>query len=97
MCTFVHIICVVDYQWDPHKARSNLRKHSVSFADAATVFSDDNALTIEDDFPSEERFVTIGMDALGRVLVVVYAYRESIVRIISARKATAHEQKQYEE
>lgn len=87
----------MDYQWDPHKARGNLRKHDISFADAVTVFSDDNAITIEDDFPSEERFITIGMDALGRVLIVVYTYRESIIRIISARKATAREREQYEE
>ena len=87
----------MDYQWDPHKARSNLRKHNISFADAVTVFSDDKAITIEDDFPGEERFVTIGMDALGIVLVVVYTYRASTIRIISARIATTREQKQYEE
>jgi len=87
----------VDYQWDPNKARSNLRKHKISFADAVTVFSDDNAITIKDDFPGEERFVTVGTDALGRILVVIYTYRESSIRIISARKATTYEQKQYEE
>jgi uncharacterized DUF497 family protein len=87
----------MDYQWDPYKARSNLRKHKVSFADAVTVFSDDNALTIDDDFPDEERFVTIGMDAMGRVLVVVFTYRGNTIRIISVRKATAREQEQYEE
>ena len=87
----------MDYQWDPNKARSNLRKHKISFADAVTVFSDDNAITIKDDFPGEERFVTVGTDALGRILVVVYTYRESSIRIISARKATAYEQKQFEE
>ena len=85
------------YQWDPDKARSNLQKHNISFADAVTVFSDDNAITIEDDFPDEERFVTIGMDALGRVIIIVYTYRENFIRIISARKATSHERKQYEE
>ena len=87
----------MDYQWDPNKARSNLRKHKISFADAVTVFSDDNAITIKDDFPGEERFVTVGTDALGRILVVIYTYRESSIRIISARKATTYEQKQYEE
>jgi len=87
----------VYYQWDPDKARSNLQKHNISFADAVTVFSDDNAITIEDDFPDEERFVTIGMDALGRVIIIVYTYRENFIRIISARKATSHERKQYEE
>jgi uncharacterized DUF497 family protein len=68
----VHIIGVVDYQWDFGKALSNLRKHNISFADAVTVFTDDNAITIDDEFPDEDRFVTIGMDALGRILVVVY-------------------------
>ncbi len=86
----------MDYQWDPDKARSNLRKHSISFADAVTIFLDDNAITIEDDYPSEERFVTIGMDALGRILIVVYTYRDNIIRIISARKATSGEREQYE-
>ncbi len=87
----------MDYQWDPRKALSNLRKHNVSFADAVTVFSDDNSITIEDDFSGEERFVTIGLDTLGRILVVVYNYRENTIRIISARKATSRERKQYEE
>ena len=85
------------YEWDPRKAKSNLRKHGVDFADAATVFSDDNALTIPDDYPDEERFVTIGRDALGRILVVIYAWRGDDIRIISARRAAAHERHQYEE
>jgi hypothetical protein len=84
------------YEWDPAKARANLRKHGIDFADAATVFSDDYALTIPDDDAAEERFVTIGMDALGRILVVVFTWRGSHIRIISARKAESHERKQYE-
>ncbi|MFZ2362392.1 MAG: BrnT family toxin [Anaerolineae bacterium] len=84
------------YEWDPIKARSNLRKHDIDFADAATVFSDDYALTISDDDPDEERFVTMGMDALGRILVVVFTWRGQDIRIISARKAERHERKQYE-
>lgn len=84
------------YEWDPTKARLNLRKHGVDFADAATVFSDDLALTISDDDPDEARFVTIGMDALGRIVVVVFTWRGKRIRIISARKAEAHERKQYE-
>jgi len=87
----------MDYQWDPDKARANLQKHGISFADAVTVFSDERALTIEDDDPSEERFVTLGMDAIGRILIVVYTYREEGIRIISVRKATARERKQYGE
>jgi uncharacterized DUF497 family protein len=91
----VHTIVTMTYDWDPAKAITNLRKHSVDFADAATVFADDYALTIPDDYPDEERFVTIGMDALGRILVVVFTWRGQRIRIISARKAESHERKQY--
>ena len=86
----------MDYEWDPHKAKSNLRKHGIDFADATTVFSDEYALTIPDDDPDEERFITIGMDALGRILVVVYTWRGERIRVISARKAESDECKQYE-
>jgi uncharacterized DUF497 family protein len=87
----------MDYQWDDHKAKANLKKHRIDFADAVTIFSDDRAITIEDDNPDEERLVTIGMDALGRILVVVYTWRGESIRIISARKATSRERKEYEE
>jgi uncharacterized protein len=86
----------VNYQWDKEKAKANLLKHGVSFADAVAVFSDDAALTIEDDDPDEQRFVTIGVDAFGRVLVVAYTWRREEIRVISARKATARERAQYE-
>ena len=76
-------------EWDSGKAASNLRKHGVDFADAATVLHDEFALTIEDDDPDEHRSVTIGQDALGRVLVVVYAWAGDEPRLISARKATS--------
>jgi len=85
----------MDYQWDRGKVTSNRRKHGVRFADAVTVFNDDRALTVEDDFPDEERFATLGMDASGRLMMVVYTYREDTIRIISARKATAFEYQQY--
>ena len=75
----------MDYEWDPKKAISNLKKHEVGFADAVTVFADDRALTLDDSEPEEERHITIGMDALGRVLVVVYTWRGDRIRIISAR------------
>ncbi len=81
--------------WDPEKAAANLRKHGVDFADAATALADEVALTIPDDAESEERFVTLGMDALGRVLVVVYTWRGEDVRLISARRATARERRRY--
>jgi len=84
-------------QWDPEKAAENLRKHGVDFADAETALRDETAMTVPDDHPDEERFVTLGMDALGRLLVVVYEWREEDVRLISARKANRSERRQYEE
>jgi len=87
----------MDYEWDPSKAAANLHKHGVRFADAVSVFSDELALTAADDFAEEERFVTLGTDAFGRLLVVVYTWRsEQCIRLISARKATRHERTQYE-
>jgi uncharacterized DUF497 family protein len=83
-------------QWDQGKADANRAKHGIDFADAATVLTDDLALTRPDDNPDEERFVTLGMDALGRVLVVAYAWQGDVVRLISARRATASERRQYE-
>jgi len=87
----------MDYQWDPNKAKSNLKKHGVRFADAVSVFEDENAITIENEHESENRFITIGTDILLRILVIVYTFRGHIIRIISARKATARERKIYEE
>jgi hypothetical protein len=69
----------------------------VDFADAATVLSDELATTVRDDSTDEDRYVTVGSDALGRVLVVVYAWAEESIRLISARKATKKERRQYEE
>jgi len=86
----------VSFVWDPAKALGNRRKHGVDFADVVEVFHDPRALTIADDFEVEERFVTVGTDALGRIVTVVYTWRESTIRIISARKATARERGQYE-
>ena len=83
-------------QWDSDKASANLRKHGVDFADAATVLEDELAITIDDDDPEEERSVTIGQDALGRVLVVAYTWRDDEVRLISARKAGPRERRLYE-
>lgn len=87
----------VTFQWDPDKARANLRKHRVDFADAATVFEDPNGLTLDDPHPHEARFVTLGMDALGRLLVVCWSSRGEEFRIISARRANRAETRQYEE
>lgn len=86
----------MDYEWDPAKAASNRLKHQVSFANAIAVFSDPFAVTIADEFSAEERFVTIGMDAFGEIVIVVYTWRGAdIIRIISARKATRHERSRY--
>jgi len=86
----------VEFEWDPNKAASNLRKHGARFAEAVTVFEDDAMLTMPGDDPDEERFVALGMGSLGRILVVVYTVRGDHVRIISARKATRRERAEYE-
>ena len=86
----------VDVEFDPAKARANLRKHRVSFADAEQALRDPRAVTIEDpDSEGEQRFVTAGADTLGRVLVVVYTLRGDRIRLISARKASKGEARQY--
>jgi uncharacterized DUF497 family protein len=86
----------VSIEFDPAKARANLRKQGVSFAHAEQALRDPMALTIEDpDSRSEQRFVTIGADALGRVLVVVHTQREERTRLISARKASRGEADRY--
>ena len=83
-------------EFDPAKAKANLRKHGVSFAHAEQALRDPMALTIEDpDSRSEQRFITIGADALGRVLVVVHTQREERTRLISARKASRGEADRY--
>ncbi|HUP60438.1 MAG TPA: BrnT family toxin [Thermoanaerobaculia bacterium] len=87
---------MAEFEWDPAKAAANYRKHSVHFADAVGVFSDDFALTIEDTSANEERFRTLGVDFLGRVLVVAYTYRGDTIRLISARQATARQRASYE-
>jgi len=88
----------VEVEWDQRKADSNLKKHGVDFADAATILFDDLAITMMDDsVDEEERYVTLGMDALGRCLVVVYTWREEVVRLMSGRLATESERRRYEE
>lgn len=84
------------FEWDESKANDNKSKHGISFADTFSVFDDPNAVTLEDFRKDEQRYVTIGMDAFGRILVVVYTWRDENIRIISARKAVRYEVKQYE-
>ena len=79
-------------EWDPGKARLNARKHGVALADAVAVLEDETALTMRDPFPEdEERWIALGLDAFGRVLVVAYTWRGERLRLISARKATPRE------
>ena len=84
------------FEWDESKANDNKSKHGISFADTFAVFEDPNAVTLQDFRKNEQRYVTIGMDAFGRILVVVYTWRDENIRIISARKAVRNEVKQYE-
>jgi uncharacterized DUF497 family protein len=89
----------MDFEWDPDKATRNLAKHGVSFHEAATVFGDPLAITFFDPDHSEDedRFLTFGLSSAGRLLVVSHTDRGDRTRIISARRATRRERKQYEE
>ena len=87
------------FEWDQKKAASNLRKHGVSFEEAATAFGDPLSLTIPDPDHSldEDRYVLIGESQMERLLVVAHTERSDTIRIISARLATRGERKSYEE
>jgi uncharacterized protein len=91
-----------EFEWDPAKARLNLRKHRVSFERGATLFLDPRAISIpnEEHSDDEERWATIGLDVSGSLLVIVHTFEEVTgtrcrVRLISARKATRKEMAQY--
>ena len=93
-----------DFEWDSKKAKSNFHKHGVSFERAATIFRDPNILSIRDEEHGEfeERWLTMGLDENGMLLVLSHLFDDLSddvfkIRIISARKATRSEQKQYEE
>jgi uncharacterized DUF497 family protein len=85
------------FEWDAHKARANLRKHGVDFAGAVAVFEDEQALTVRDDVSAvdEQRYLSVGRDVRGRILVVAYTWRSNRIRLFSARRATATERRQY--
>ena len=90
---------IIRFEWDDNKNTINKEKHGVSFEEAQTVFYDEDALVIDDPDHSdfEERFIILGMSRKANLLVVCHCLRqsESIIRIISSRKATTHESKQY--
>jgi hypothetical protein len=87
------------FEWDPGKARRNLRMHGVSFDEASTAFRDPLSKTIDDPLHSEdeERFVLLGLSHRNRLLVVVHTERGDRIRLISARLATNKERVRYEE
>jgi uncharacterized DUF497 family protein len=89
----------IKFEWDPKKASANEKKHGITFVEARTVFFDENAKLIDDPDHSddEERFVLLGLSSTLKVVLVCHCYREeeNVIRIISARKASAHESKQY--
>lgn len=88
----------MEFEWDKHKAELNLKKHGVSFHEAATVFGDPLAITFDDPDHSvgELRFITFGLSRFDRLLVVSHTERKDKIRIINARKMTKHERKIYE-
>lgn len=90
---------LLKFEWDENKNEINKKKHKISFNEAKTVFYDDNALLIDDPEHSEqeERFIILGTSTKANLLVVCHCYRQSetVIRIISARKATKTETKQY--
>jgi uncharacterized DUF497 family protein len=86
------------FEWDENKNRSNIKKHGISFEEAQTVFYDENATEFfdEDHSEKEERFILLGLSHKIRVLIVCHCLREEdVIRIISARKATKKEQRNY--
>ncbi len=89
----------ITFEWDENKNNINKNKHKISFEEAKTVFYDENALIIDDPVHSidEDRFIILGLSTNANILVVCHCYRnsDSVIRIISARKATTNERKQY--
>ena len=88
----------MEFEWDPEKAAANVKKHGVQFAEAMTIFGDPLELTIADPDHSEgePRFLSLGLSAGGRLLVVAYTERAGRTRIINAREASGQERKRYE-
>lgn len=89
----------LQFEWNPEKAASNFKKHEVAFEEAATVFDDPAFITLLDEAHSltEGRYLTIGLSANNRLLLIAHTEREGQIRLISARKATKNERQFYEE
>lgn len=85
----------MNLQWDPDKRATNLAKHGIDFRDCESVLTDPHAVLVEDQSHTEQRFIALGMDDRGRVLVVAYTWRADAVRLISARRASAAERRHY--
>lgn len=85
------------FEWDAEKARANRRRHGIDFADAVLALEDEVALSMPDDLSAvdEQRYLTLGRDVLGRVLLVAYTWRGSRIRMFSVRRATPRERRQY--
>ncbi|MFN0117163.1 MAG: BrnT family toxin [Elusimicrobiota bacterium] len=90
---------MLQFDWDLHKVKSNIKKHGVNFNEAATVFSDPLSASFPDPDHSllESRYILIGMSEENKLLVVSYVEYSGIIRIISSRKATKFERRYYEE
>ncbi|HEV8454108.1 MAG TPA: BrnT family toxin [Gemmatimonadales bacterium] len=86
----------MSFEWDPGKARDNLRKRGVAYADAVGALLDPWASTVSDPHPDEERYLTLGTDYLERLVVVTWTIRGDRIRIISARRATRSERRRYQ-
>ena len=93
------MITLYSFEWDENKNRINLEKHGITFEEASTVFFDDRAILFDDPEHSidEDRFLLLGMSETAKVCIVCHCYRESdtVIRIISARKATRKEEERY--
>ena len=89
---------MLEFEWDPGKAESNVSKHRVTFEEAATVLGDPLSMTVYDPDHSqdEDRYITMGTSSGGRLLIVSHTDRDDRIRIISARQATTRERKAYE-
>jgi len=87
------------FEWDPEKAKANLKKHDIDFEEASTIFDDPQFITFWDEEHSidEERYITIGLSSKGHLLMTAHTDRKKLIRLISARKATKYEEKFYNE